>query len=86
MTRADVLEQLNTEIRAEKGNRVTEDSMFTDAGLDSFGTTLVFLALDNTYGYFDKCGYKEDQFKQIPYSTLTVKEIVDVCISETINI
>lgn len=83
--REEVLTYLNKLIRAEKGNRVTEESTWLDASVDSFGTVMVFMALDSKYDYFRKGGYGEDPFKEIPYTTLTVKEIIDICTLETIS-
>ena len=78
--REQVLDVINKLIRSEKGNRVTESSTFLDAGLDSFGYAMFFMALDAEFNYFTVCGYGDDLFKEIPYSTLTVKEIIDKCI------
>lgn len=84
--REEVLEYLNKLIREEKGNRVTEESAWVDASVDSFGQVLVFMGLDSKYGYFTKGKYGDDPFKEIPYSTLTVKEIIDTCTLETTTI
>lgn len=81
--REEILEHINRIIREEKGNRVTEDSTFLDAGLDSFGYAVFFMDLDAEYRYFDACEYGDDVFSKIPYSTLTVKEIIDQCILGT---
>lgn len=81
--REEVLEYLNKLIREEKGNRVTEESTWLDASVDSFGNAIIFIALDGKYNYFHKCGYGEDPFKEIPYKTLTVKAIIDTCTLET---
>ena len=78
----EVLEFLNKVIRAEKGNRVTIDSMFKDAELDSFGTVMVLLEMDKKYEYLSKCKYAnigDDIFSNIPYETLTILEIVETC-------
>lgn len=81
--REKILETINKIIREEKGNRVTEDSTFLDACLDSFGYAVFFMELDSKYRYFDICGYGDDVFSIIPYSTLTIKEIIDQCILGT---
>lgn len=78
--REEILEVINTLIRSEKGSRVTEDSTFLDAALDSFGYAMFFMGLDTKYDYFNACNYGDDPFKEIPYSTLTVKEIIDKCL------
>lgn len=84
--REEVLECLNKLIREEKGNRVTEDSTWLDASVDSFGSAVVFMGLDSKYDYFRKGKYGDDPFKEIPYATLTVKEIIDTCTLETTTI
>ena len=86
MSREEVLDRINTHVRAEKGNRLTEEQLLSDAGLDSFGLVMVFMAIDGEFGYFDNCGYGSDPLKEIPYSTLTVKEMIDRCMSKITSI
>lgn len=50
----DVLNFLNQRIREEHGNRVNIDSKWIDAEVDSFGTTVIFLDMDEKYGCFNK--------------------------------
>ena len=83
MTNAEILDFINTEVRNEKGTRVTIDSLWKDTNLDSFGHTMVFCALDDKYQYFSKAGYGKNPFAEIPYSTLTVAEVIDTCMLET---
>jgi len=83
--REDVLFNINEIVRQEKGTRVDETSTLRDAALDSFGITMLFIALDDLYHYFNKAGYTKDPFKQIPYDTITIKEIIDTCLLETTN-
>jgi len=80
-TEAEVLEFFNSCVRSEKGNRVTINSSLRDADLDSFGITTLLLDLDERYGYFNNIPDDEDPFSSIPYDTITVKEIIDTCIS-----
>lgn len=77
----EVLSIINDIIREEKGTRVTLESSLRDAALDSFGITMLFIALEDEYQYFSKAGIEEDPFKMIPYDTITIKEIVETCIS-----
>ena len=81
--RTEVLAEINKVIREEKGRRVTEESTLREAELDSFGITMLFIALDDEYQYFTKAGYGEDVFKVIPYDTLTISEMIDICVLET---
>ena len=75
----EVLEYINSEIREERGTRVTIDSSLRDADLDSFGITMLFVALDGEYDYFTKGGYGKDPFKEIQYDKITIREIVETC-------
>lgn len=71
----EILNKLNKLIRGEHGSRVAIDSMWIDAGVDSLGTTLIFLDLDEEYGCFGKEWFnamtKED------WEQLTVRAIVE---------
>lgn len=84
--REEVLTFLNQLIREEKGNRITEKSAWLDSSVDSFGQAIVFMELDSRYDYFAKGQFGSDPFAVIPYTTLTVKEIIDTCLLETISI
>ena len=85
--RAVVLEFINKVVRSENGNRVSEDSKFTDAKLDSFGTAIFFMELDHEYDLFAKMGYGEgeDVLSHIDYANITIKEIINLCTSENIT-
>jgi len=77
----EVLDVINEVIREERGKRVTLDSTLLDADLDSFGITMLFVRLDDEYEYFKKAGLSEnDPFGEIPYETITIREIVDTCL------
>ena len=77
----EVLTVINEIVREEKGTRVTIGSLLRDAELDSFGITMLFIALEDEYGYFAKAGIEEDPFKMIAYDTITIREIVETCMS-----
>ena len=79
----EILETFNKAIRNEHGNRVTLDSLLIDADLDSFGITMVLLEMDDNYKYFHKGSFGEDPFAEIPYYTISIKEIIDICKLET---
>jgi hypothetical protein len=68
----EVLSFLNSKIRDEHGNIVTIDSMWKDAGLDSFGTTMVLADMDNEYGCFPK-----EWFTTVDWEALKVSDILD---------
>ena len=76
---AEILETLNKAIRNEKGNRVTIDSKWTDAEVDSFGTVMIMMELDSKYGIFKNVLDGEDQFKGINFEELTIRELVQKC-------
>lgn len=76
----EILEFLNSKIREEHGNRVSMDSKWMDAEVDSFGTTMVFLDMDEKYGCFDKEWFKDHQGK---WDTLTIQEVVERAMNES---
>ena len=77
----EVLDFINKIIREERGNRVTIDSKLQDANLDSFGVTMLFMNLDNKYNYFIKGKYGDNPFEEIDYKNITIKEIINTCLS-----
>jgi acyl carrier protein len=74
-----ILEFLNSKIREEHGNRITIDSMWTEADIDSFGTTMVFLDMEEKYGCFPKEWFQSNTGK---WNQLTVREIVERVLDE----
>jgi len=88
----EVLDFLNTKIREEHGNRVTLESKWMDAGVDSFGTTMVFLDMDEKYGCFPNTWFKtvtnwsdrvDPNTKDILVHGITIREIVEKAINES---
>lgn len=73
-----ILDFINSKVREEHGNRITIDSMWIDANVDSFGTTMVFLEMDEKYGCFDK-----DWLSVTKISELSIKEIVKKVLDES---
>ena len=73
-----ILDFINSKVREEHGNRITIDSMWIDANVDSFGTTMVFLEMDEKYGCFDK-----DWLSASKISELSIKEIVKKVLDES---
>ena len=76
----EVLEFLNTKIREEHGNSVGMDSKWIDTEVDSFGTTMVFLDMDEKYGCFNKEWFNDHQGK---WETLTIQEVVERAMNES---
>jgi len=81
MNEQEVLDFINTNVRAEKGNRITELSKLTDTSLDSFGITVLFLELDSEYSYFKYVSPNVDPFSTINFRDITIKEVIDKCLS-----
>lgn len=76
----DALDFLNKKIREEHGNRVSMESKWMDAEVDSFGTTMVFLDMDEKYGCFPKEWFSANIGK---WNELTVREIVERVVNES---
>lgn len=77
----EVLDFLNKKIREEHGNRVTMDSKWIDAEVDSFGTTMVFLEMDEKYGCFNNEWFMS--MDAIQWKALTIREIVERVMNES---
>ena len=75
----EVLDFLNKKIREEHGSRVSIDSMWVEAEVDSFGTTMVFLDMDEKYECFPKEWFSSHMGK---WDKLTVREIGERVINE----
>lgn len=74
----EVLSYLNSKIREEHGNRVSMDSVWKDAEVDSFGTTMVLLEMNDKYGCFNKEWFKESNITE-----LNIREIVERAYNES---
>jgi hypothetical protein len=66
------LKQLNKLIKDEHGNPVTLDNLWSEAGIDSFGTTMVLCDMDGIYGCFDK-----EWLNAVDWEILTIRDIVE---------
>ena len=69
---------LNSRIVEEHGKRVTESSMWIDAEVDSFGTTVIFLDMDAKYTNFSN-----DWFSSVDWMSLSIKDILDRAANES---
>ena len=74
----EILSYLNNKIREEHGNRVSMDSVWKDAEVDSFGTTMVLLEMNDKYGCFNKEWFKESNIAE-----LSIREIVERAYNES---
>lgn len=68
----DSLAVLNKFIRGEHGNPVGLEDAWSDAGIDSFGTTMVLCDMDERYGCFDR-----NWLKTVDWNTLTIRDVVE---------
>jgi len=66
------LEKINAVLKEEHGNPVTESSLWSDAGVDSFGTTMVFFELDREYECF-----KSEWLDTVEWEILTIQNMLD---------
>lgn len=73
-----ILNTLNEYILQENGIPVVIGSKWSDAELDSFGTTMVMADMDNEYECFPK-----EWFSTVEWKSLTIKEIVEKVINES---
>jgi hypothetical protein len=71
-TRTEIIENINSHIRAEHGKSITIDSKLIDSEVDSFGIVVVLLELDTDYGCF---GNK--WFKKHAIPSLTILDIIE---------
>ena len=74
----EILTKLNNLIKNEHGSKVTIDSMWIDANVDSFGTTVVFLDMDDKY----KC-YSNEWFRSVDWEKMSIKAIVEKALNES---
>jgi hypothetical protein len=76
-----ILERINKIIRREHGNRVTLDSLFKDAELDSLATTIFFMDLDEAFHCFSSVWF--DTIDHEKWQQLSIREIIQKVIDES---
>jgi acyl carrier protein len=76
----EILDRLNEIIIEEKGVRVTMDSKFSDAELDSLGTVITIATLEGDYPIFKDVPIDADALSTMNFETLTIRELVRQCI------
>lgn len=72
MNEEDVLHELNELIEEEHGTAIQIHDRVIDSGVDSFGITMVFVAIDNKYEVYGK-----EEFRKIDFSRITAKEVIE---------
>jgi acyl carrier protein len=79
MTRIEILNIINEIIEEEHGNKLEEDQLLTECGIDSFGYAMLWLGL--VAKVQERTGItvlSKDELKQISYDGLTVKNVIDM--------
>lgn len=80
----EVLDILNKLIRSEHGKRVNMTSLWMDAEVDSFGTTMVFLEMEDKYpGHFDSEWFATNAVAG--FQNMTIRSIVERALDESIK-
>jgi len=78
----EALIYLNRRIADEHGNVVTINDKWKDTMVDSFGTTVVFLDMDEQYGCYDS-----EWFKSVTnWEELTISEIIGRIPNESVKL
>jgi acyl carrier protein len=78
MKNSEVLQKINEYIVEEKGRKVTMESKFLDAGLDSLGSMIFFLNLAAEFPIFDGIP-EDDQLASLDIPNLTIRDLVHKC-------
>jgi acyl carrier protein len=79
--RRRIKDRINT-LLIEEGSvkPLHESERILDSQLDSFGLTMLFLALDDEFNYFKDIPEENDPYKTIDWNTITMKDVIDKCI------
>ena len=80
----EILDFLNKQIVEEHGRRVTMDSKFVDAELDSLGTMIVLATMDAEYNFGSEIA-DEDFISELDIPNLTIRRLVKLCVLSTTN-
>ena len=77
MTRKSNLKWLNEQIREEHGNKLKEKDLLISSGCDSFGVTMVLLAINGEYGIYTAEDTKKGLYRGRERDKLKIKHILD---------
>lgn len=72
MTRESLLEEINELLEEEHGNAISEEQALVESEIDSFGLTMVLVAIDQKYKVYPK-----EVFKDLPFDTITAKDVIN---------
>ena len=78
MNRQDILEFINEIILEEHGNKVTEDQLLIDCGIDSFGYAILWIKKKKKYDIDEVKGIDS----KINYNTLLVSDVINYIITK----
>ena len=73
MTREDILNIIKDIVEEEGGEILNEEQTVAATGLDSFGITMLFLELDNSFSVYNN----KEEFHKLNFEYITVKDILD---------
>ena len=85
ITKKEVKAKQNEIILEEKGRKVTMDSKFIDAELDSLGTIITLITIDSEFHIFDP-DEEEKDLSDLNIENLTIRALVIKCVLSTTNI
>lgn len=77
----EILDFINQRIKDEHGTLVTIDSLWTDANIDSFGSTMVLCDMDEKYDCFNR-----EWLSTVNFQELTIKDLVERALNESIKL
>jgi acyl carrier protein len=81
-----ILDRLNEIIAEEKGVRVTMDSKWIDAELDSLGSVMTVVMLEDSYpDMFKDMPTDADALSLLDFEHLTIRELINRCRLSTID-
>lgn len=72
MTREEIYEIIKQLVEEEHGNIDSEDQLLKDVGIDSFGSAMLWLGVEELCKITIVKEYKPD------YSTFTIKDMIDL--------
>lgn len=76
----EFMNDLNTFIRDENGNRISENDTIVSSGVDSFGFTMVMLNMDSKYEMFSS-----DWLKTIDHKSITALDMYNIASGDQNN-
>lgn len=80
MNRQEILEFINSIIEEEHGNKVTEEQLLVECGIDSFGYAILWTSISAKYDI----SFSKEESNGIDYKVFTVTNMLDM-IEDKIN-